>query len=91
MYDCGGDLPLTFTKMLRNQHAQHVAFNVKHELNTSMQMHCVRSGATLLGKVLVAQTATCRIPVVVRHSNSAQRAVNPGMQPLMTLAVRTKL
>ena len=74
---------------LRNQHAQHVACNVKHELNTDMQMHCVRSGATLLGKVLVAQTATCKTPIVYRHSNSAKRAANPGMEVLMTLAVRT--
>ncbi len=36
----------------------HVAYNVEHELNTDVQMHCVKSGATFLGKVLVAQTAT---------------------------------
>ena len=62
---------------------------VKHELNTDKQMHGVRSGATVLGKVLVAQTATCRLPVVFRHSNFAQRAANSGMHILMTLAVRT--
>ncbi len=74
---------------LRNQHAQHVACNVKYELNTDMQMHCVRSGATLLGKVLIAQTATCKPPVVYRHSNSAKRVATPGTELLMTLAVRT--
>lgn len=75
---------------LRNQHAQHVACNVEHELNTDMQMLCVRSGATLFGKVFVAQTATCKAPVVYRHSKpSAKRAAKPGMEILVTLAVRT--
>ncbi len=64
------------------------AGNVKHELHTDMQMHCVRSGATLFGRVLVAQTATCKTPIVYRHSNFAKRAA-PGTELLMTLAVRT--
>ena len=74
---------------LRNQHAQHIAFNVKHELKADIQMHCVRSGATLFGKALVAQKATPKTPIVFWHSNSAKRAANPGMELLMTLAVRS--
>ena len=74
---------------LRNQHAQHDACNVSHELNTDMQLHCARSGATLLRQILVAQTATCETPIVYRHSNSVKRAANPGTELLMTSAVRT--
>jgi len=52
-------------------------------------MHCVKSGASLLGNPLVSQTTICKSPVVFRHSKSAQRAANLGMDFLMSLAVGT--